>query len=254
MHEDTAARPPAPPWLRGAAFAIDAVLALVTVFAVGLLLPGSRPTLWQPQAPLFGPRDVAAVLALLLVRDVVLPASPAKWLLCLRLERPSGAPLPFAARLRRAPLSLLPLAFLPRVLQWRCGWQVRTYAPSRFGLALRTSFALCAAVLSITWSVTTLRPSIAADEAELLAAHLLRQDVQLQETLGRPVRVDIRSVARRGEQDQSGTARFWLRLRGTHARQDMQVHVRRIDGVWAIEELSDIEVTPTGDTADLAEG
>ena len=203
--------------LRVLAFAIDTVLTVLALVAMRPWLGKVPVTVWK-ETFLFG------CLAWLLLRFLLFGKTPGTWVLCLR--RASGRP-------------------------GRRG-QVCSYTPSRAGLTLRlgaTSVALAAAL----WAASMLRPSIGGNEAEHLASVLVLNDAQLRHTLGEPVRVDIRGVARRGEQAEAGTATFALRLRGQHVRQDMRVHARRVHGAWSIEELSDIEVAPASVTAEVAE-
>ncbi len=239
--------------LRLVAFALDGMFALVTVFVLRLGFSDAGTTPWETARAPLDVRVWGAVALLLVLRDVVFFASPAKWLLCLRLEQPSGKLLPFTQRLWRAPWSVLPWALAPQRWQQRQGWRVRAYIPSRFGLALRTVCTVGAALASAGWAMVTLQPSIPNPAAESLVASLVHDDVQLRRTLGEPVVADIRSIARRGEVWTAATASFELRLQGSRARQQMRVHARRVDGAWAIEELSEIEILSMRDSAQVAE-
>jgi hypothetical protein len=220
--------------------ALDAVLVVLLVFAIRLLAPAA-PGWGQPFQHA---ADWLLALVLFAWRDVVGAASPAKWLLCLRLETRDGGRPGFLPRLLRAPLSLLPLFFLPGSLQARLRWRVGSYAPSHAGLVLRTAAAVSAAAGSVLWAASTQRTSIPPEAARDLAAAHVAADAPLRRALGEPVASHLGSIARRFEQHESGTATFWLHLRGARARQDMLVHARKVDGVWVVEELSDIEIQP----------
>ncbi|HZL84092.1 MAG TPA: hypothetical protein VFD07_01810 [Candidatus Krumholzibacteria bacterium] len=246
-------RPQAPMLLRLVAFALDGMFAVVLVFVARLAFSPAGTTPWESARAPLDTRVFLAVALLLVLRDVVFFASPAKWLLCLRLEQPDGQRLPFTQRWWRAPWSILPWSLAPQRWQRRQRWRVRTYVPSRFGLALRTVCTASAAIASVGWALVTLRPSISSPAAETLVASLVRDDVQLRRTLGEPVVADIRSIARRGEVWMPGTASFQLRLQGTQARQQMRVLARRVEGEWAIEELSEIEIHSMRDSAQVAE-
>jgi len=225
--------------LRLAAFLLDCMLALLTVLALRLLLLFDG---MEAGTPLLETQVLGIVLILLALRDVLLPVSPAKWLLCLQLTRPDGRSLSFAQRLLRAPLSLLPMALLPRRLQESLWWRVTTTLPSRTGLIARLVGTATAAALSLTWAIHTFQPSIGNPDAERLAHVLLQGDQQLRTTLGEPVQCEVGPVARRAERLQPGTARFRLRLRGTQGLQEMLVLARKVDGSWAVEELTEIQV------------
>ena len=223
-------RQEAPVALRVLAFAIDVALTLLVLVALRPLLASVPLGFWKATLG-FG------MLAWLLLRYQMLGKTPGLWLLCLRHERPSGRPVP---------------VFAPASWETRRRWRVCCSAPGAVGLAVRLGITALA-LLSALWAASMLRPSIGGTDAEHLAAVLVLNDAPLRHTLGEPVRLDIRSVARRGQQGEAGTASFALRLRGQHARQDMRVHARRVQGAWSIEELSDIEVAPAGDTAEVAE-
>lgn len=210
---------PVPMALRVLAFAIDAVLTVLALVALRPWLGKVPVTVWKETLS-FG------CLAWLLLRFLLFGKTPGTWVLCLRRTGRRSAPA------RRG--------------------QVGSYTPSRAGLMLRLS-ATSVALVAALWAASMLRPSIGGSDAEQLASVLVLNDAQLRHTLGEPVRVDIRGVARRGEQAEAGTATFALRLRGQHSRQDMRVHARRVHGAWTIEELSDIEVAPASVTAEVAE-
>lgn len=232
----------APALLRLVGVALDAMLAALTVFAIRIFLTPEAAAAWG--RPFSQGVDWVLALALLSCRDVLFPASVGKWLLCLRLEAPDGGSLGLGRRLLRAPLSLLPLALAPASARSRLWWRVRSHTPAPVGLALRTAGTVLAAAASVIWAVVTQRPSIPQDEARHLVADHVAEDALLRRDLGEPVLSSLGPITRRLDQRGSGTASFWLHLRGAQARQDMRVHARKVDGRWVIEELSEIETHP----------
>lgn len=237
--------------LRLVAFTLDLMLALLTVIAWRLVSAGDAT---QARLPLFDAGAIGIVLLMLALRDVLLPMSPAKWLLCLRLTHPEGGPLPFSRRLLRAPFSLLPVALLPTAMQKAFWWRVTPDTPTGVGLVVRLAFTATVAAVSLGWAVHTFQSSIGEKDAQQLAHALVQGDERLRDSLGQPIQFDIGPIARRAEHLPPGTARFQLRLRGPQGLQEMQVLARKVDGSWAVEELTDIQIVSfrRGD-ADLAE-
>jgi hypothetical protein len=107
----------------------------------------------------------------------------------------------------------------------------------------RTAITAAAAALSIGWAVETVRPSIGNGEALRLAETLVRTDPHLQRELGHPLEIRVLRVTPRAHHAERGKrASFDLRIRGPMMQEEMVVHARRVDGAWALEELSDIDI------------
>jgi uncharacterized RDD family membrane protein YckC len=250
-------RTAAPRLLRFAALSLDAMLAFLVavalrVFAgIGATLDGGAAA---TLAALFDFQLLALTLLLIWGRDVVLGHSAAKWLLCLTVTDLQGRPLSWRQRLLRALVGVVPLASFKPGFETRVfGWRVVSYSPSRPGLVMRTALTAGAAVFSVTWAFETVRPSIGRNDARQLA-DVLMDDPLLPRTLGEPLGYQIGDVTRRAQQPGASTrASFRLRIVGPQARQDMLVHARKVDGIWTLEELTDIEVTTAEvDTPDVA--
>jgi hypothetical protein len=116
------------------------------------------------------------------------------------------------------------------------------FNPGRRGLLIRLVGTATAAGLSLAWAIHAFQPSIGESEAEQLAHVLLQGDPRLRTTLGEPIQCEVGPVARRAERLQPGTAQFHLLLRGTQGLQEMLVRARKVDGAWAVEELSEIQL------------
>lgn len=183
-------------------------------------------------------------LALAALRDLAFGASPAKWLLCMRLARHDGGRLGLGERLLRAPISILPFAWLGRGMQQRMSWRVVSYTPGSRGQMLRATVAIAAAVLSTSWGVETVRPSIGRQDAVQLAQSLVAGDRVLERDLGGgPLDHSIVYITRRAHERGFGKrASFQIEVHSLFLQQYMMVHAVKIDGAWVVEEVSEIEI------------
>lgn len=257
MSRSRRSRTPAPRLLRFAALSLDAMLAFLVAVALRVFWGvGAVPEMAEPGVlpavfdfPLLG-----MTLLLIWARDVPMGASPAKWLLCLIVTDMHGHTLSFPKRLLRALVGIIPLASFTSGFEQRVfGWRVVSYSPRRSGLVTRTALTAGAAVFSVTWALETVRPSIGRGDVTRLA-DVLVADPLLQRTLGEPLDYEIGPVTRRAQQaGPASRASFRLSITGPRARQDMKVHARKVDGIWTLEELTNIKVTTTEvDTPDVA--
>jgi uncharacterized RDD family membrane protein YckC len=239
---------------RGLAYVVDACLAVGLALGVQLALRlGVLPAVgaWQPDSgPLVLDQwTVSFALIVLALRDVPFGASFAKWLLGLRLETADGHPLGARLRILRIPIGLLPLEGMAGERRGRLPWRVASYVPSRRGLLARAALALGAAAWSVSWGVQSLRPSVSWHEAERLARTALAGDPSLERELGLPLEVEVQHIAPRSQLfPHHDAAEFELRITGSRRRQDMRVRLRKVDGVWVLDEAVDVEITALAST------
>ncbi len=223
---------------RGVAAFVDATIALV----LAVIAHGVSNTGGTTLVPL--DRGVwVATLVLFALRDVASGASLAKWMLGLRLEMANGAPTTLADRLRHVPFGLSPLGLVP-AFERRTPWRVAVYVPSGRGLAVRAAAA--AVLIGGSAVITTLvrRPSIGRTDALQLAQTTILGDPHLADALGGPLAAEVgRTSPHANATWRSSEGDFELRVRGTRAMQTMVVRARKVDGQWAVEEVTDIEQT-----------
>jgi hypothetical protein len=182
-----------------------------------------------------------ATLALFALRDVATGASLAKWMLGLRLEMTDGTPTTFAGRLRHMPFSLSPLGLIP-AFERRTPWRVSVYVPSGRGLLLRAAVAVVLVGGSAVVTTLARRPRIGHDDALQLAQATILSDPHLADALGAPLTAEVgRTSPHANATWRSSEGDFELRVRGVRAMQTMVVRARKIDGQWAVEEVTDIE-------------
>ena len=235
---------PTTPFLRIAAAFVDATLslalALAALWAAGLPLPGVTASGTDLALEV---RFLGTALLFFAFRDVARGASVAKWVMGLRVETPGGARPSLGSRLARMQWALLPFGLVPR-LERRTPWRVSAYVPSGSGLAVRAMLAVACLVATLIWGSAALRPSIGHDDAMQLAQATLLGDPFLRSTLGAPLQAEIGALVPRGR----GTWRshegiFQMRIRGARAMQSMTVRARKVDGSWAVDEVTEIEVS-----------
>jgi len=232
----------ATPWLRFAAGCVDATLAVALgILAVRVIDHGRLSDVAlhaQTRAALAG-------LFFFALRDVASGASLAKWLMGVRVETAAGRRPSIASRLARAPWSILPFGMIPAI-ERLTPWRVTAYAPSTTGLTVRAALAAAALAATATWTFAATRPSIGRNDALRLARSLVAGDSLLRDRLGEPCEVEVDELVPRARLGWSrGEGVFAVHVRGARAQQTMTVRSRRIAGVWAVDEVTDIEVSPT---------
>jgi len=228
--------------LRIAAGFVDATLALALAFLALWVaaphIPGNDAT-----ALALDGRFLGTALLFFALRDVARGASVAKWVMGLRVETPAGTLPSLASRLARVPWALLPFGLVP-ALERRTPWRVAAYVPTGGGLGVRAVLAMTCLVSTLLWGTTALRPSIGHEDAMQLAQTTLLGDPFLRSTLGEPLRAEIGAVAPRGRgtwRSHEGT--FQMRIHGARAMQSMTVQARKVDGAWAVDEVTEIQVS-----------
>lgn len=230
------------PLLRIAAGFVDATFSLALAFAAlwlaGPHLPGIAGTAFALDA-----RFLGTALLFFAFRDVARGASIAKWVMGLQVVTPGGSRPALASRLARMPWSLLPFGLVPAI-ERHTPWRVAAYVPTGAGLAVRAVLAVACLASTLVWGTAALRPSIGRDDAMQLAASTLLGDPFLRSTLGDPLQAEIGAVAPRGRghwRSHEGT--FQMRIHGARAMQSMTVRARKVDGAWAVDEVTEIEVS-----------
>lgn len=230
------------PFLRIAAGFVDATLSLALA-AAALWLGGPHVPGVAGTALTLDARFLGTALIFFALRDVGGGASVAKWVMGLRVESPAGTRPGFVSRLVRAPWALLPLGLVPAI-ERRTPWRVVAYVPSGMGLAVRAVLAVACLGSTLVWGATALRPSIGRDDAMQLAKSTLLGDPFLRGALGEPLLAEIGAVAPRGRGTwRSHEGAFQMRILGARAMQSMTVRARKVDGAWAIDEVTEIEVS-----------
>jgi hypothetical protein len=163
----------------------------------------------------------------------------------MRLVDDAGRRLGVWGRLVRAPISILPFAWVSDEMQRRMPWRVAIYAPSRQGRVARSAVVVAAALSSVAWGIESSRPSIGGGDASTLAHGFVEHDMALRRSIGPVLDYEVVRISRRAHErgfGQRGT--FELRVRGFTLQQDMMVHAVKVDGRWSIEEIHDIDIYP----------